>query len=117
MVDDLRKDGFSVEMDDFGSGYSSLNMISTIPIDAIKLDINFIRNMHLKESKNNRIIQLMIDIASYLGVPVIAEGVETQGQIDLLRSMGCSIVQGYYFSKPVPAEEFERFIEERIKQC
>ncbi|MBR3395224.1 MAG: EAL domain-containing protein, partial [Firmicutes bacterium] len=102
------------EMDDFGSGYSSLNMISTLPIDALKLDMNFIRNMHRKESKNNRIIELMIDIARYLEVPVVAEGVETQDQIDLLRSMGCHIVQGYYFSKPVSAEEFEGFIKELL---
>ncbi len=117
VVGELRQEGFPVEMDDFGSGYSSLNMISTIPVDAIKLDMNFIRNMHSKESRNNRIVELMIDIAGYLGVPVVAEGVETQDQVDLLRSMGCQIVQGYYFSKPVTAEAFEEFIEKRLEQC
>ena len=119
VVGELRAEGFMVEMDDFGSGYSSLNMISTLPIDAIKLDMNFIRNMHLKESesRNNRIVELMIDIAHYLGVPVVAEGVETQDQVELLRRMGCHIVQGYYFSKPVTAKEFEKFIEERLEQC
>ena len=115
VVGQLREEGFSVEMDDFGSGYSSLNMISTLPIDALKLDMNFIRNMHRKESKNNRIIELMIDIARYLEVPVVAEGVETQDQVDLLRSMGCHVVQGYYFSKPVSAEEFEGFIKELLE--
>ena len=119
VVGELRAEGFMVEMDDFGSGYSSLNMISTLPIDAIKLDMNFIRNMHLKESdsRNNRIVELMIDIAHYLGVPVVAEGVETQAQVELLRRMGCHIVQGYYFSKPVTAKEFEKLIEERLEQC
>ena len=117
VVEKLRQEGFPVEMDDFGSGYSSLNMISTLPIDALKMDMNFIRNMHTRGSKNNRIIELMIDIAHYLGVPVVAEGVETQEQVELLRHMGCNIVQGYYFSKPVTPEEFETFIEKRLEQC
>ncbi len=117
VVERVREEGFPVEMDDFGSGYSSLNMISTLPIDALKMDMNFIRNMHTRGSKNNRIIELMIDIAHYLGVPVVAEGVETQEQVELLRHMGCNIVQGYYFSKPVTPEEFETFIEKRLEQC
>ena len=104
-------------MDDFGSGYSSLNMISTLPIDALKMDMNFIRNMHTRGSKNNRIIELMIDIARYLDVPVVAEGVETEDQEDLLKRMGCHIAQGYYFSKPVSAEAFETFIKEKLEQC
>ena len=117
VVEKVREEGFPVEMDDFGSGYSSLNMISMLPIDALKMDMNFIRNMHTRGSKNNRIIELMIDIAHYLGVPVVAEGVETQEQVELLRHMGCNIVQGYYFSKPVTPEEFETFIEKRLEQC
>ena len=117
VVEKVREEGFPVEMDDFGSGYSSLNMISMLPIDALKMDMNFIRNMHPRGSKNNRIIELMIDIAHYLGVPVVAEGVETQEQVELLRHMGCNIVQGYYFSKPVTPEEFETFIEKRLEQC
>ena len=117
VVEKVREEGFPVEMDDFGSGYSSLNMISMLPIDALKMDMNFIRNMHTRGSKNNRIIELMIDIAHYLGVPVVAEGVETQEQVELLRHMGCNIVQGYYFSKPVTPEEFEVFIEKRLEQC
>ena len=117
VVEKVREEGFPVEMDDFGSGYSSLNMISMLPIDALKMDMNFIRNMHTRGSKNNRIIELMIHIAHYLGVPVVAEGVETQEQVELLRHMGCNIVQGYYFSKPVTPEEFETFIEKRLEQC
>ena len=117
VVEKVREEGFPVEMDDFGSGYSSLNMISMLPIDALKMDMDFIRNMHTRGSKNNRIIELMIDIAHYLDVPVVAEGVETQEQVELLRNMGCNIVQGYYFSKPVTPEEFEVFIEKRLEQC
>ena len=96
-------------MDDFGSGYSSLNMISELPIDALKLDMMFIRNAFDKIN-DTRMISIVIDIADYLGVPVIAEGVETTNQLKLLKNAGCDLVQGYYFSKPLPAGEFERKI-------
>lgn len=108
----LRKLGFQVEMDDFGTGYSSLNMLSTLPIDALKLDMQFIRNA-FAQHRDTRMLQLIIELADYLSVPVIAEGVETAEQLSALRAMGCDIVQGYYFSKPVPAGEFERFLTER----
>ena len=113
-VNKLRELGFRIEMDDFGTGYSSLNMISSLPIDALKLDMRFIRNA-FKEGRDTRLIEVIIDIADYLNVPVIAEGVETLEQMEALRAMGCDIVQGYYFSKPVPAEEYEVFIAERAK--
>lgn len=111
-VKELRGHGFFIEMDDFGSGYSSLNMISELPIDALKLDMMFIRNAFDK-SGDTRMISIVIDIADYLGVPVIAEGVETEEQYLALKKLGCTIIQGYYFSKPVPAEEFERFLVEK----
>lgn len=108
----LRDHGFFIEMDDFGSGYSSLNMISELPIDALKLDLMFIRNAFDKHN-DTRMISIVIDIAEYLGVPVIAEGVETEEQYLALKKLGCAIIQGYYFSKPVPDEEFERFLIEK----
>lgn len=111
-VNELRDAGFRIEMDDFGSGYSSLNMISTLPVDAIKLDMMFIRNA-FKERKNTKMLGVVLDIASSLEVPTIAEGVETAEQLFTLKAMGCDIVQGYYFSRPVPAGEFEVFLEER----
>ena len=110
-VNQLRELGFRVEMDDFGTGYSSLNMISTLPIDALKLDMQFIRSA-FQGQRDTRMIEVIIDIANYLGVPVIAEGVETQEQLLALKAMGCHIVQGYYFSRPLPAEEYERFFTE-----
>ena len=110
-VNSLRDLGFRIEMDDFGTGYSSLNMISTLPIDALKLDMQFIRNAFSKK-KDIRMLEVIVDIADYLSVPVIAEGVETKEQLDTLRNMGCDIVQGYYFSKPVPPEEYEKYVEE-----
>ncbi len=111
-VKDLREHGFFIEMDDFGSGYSSLNMISELPIDALKLDMMFIRTAFDKKN-DTRMISIVIDIADYLGVPVIAEGVETEEQYLELKKLGCSIIQGYYFAKPVPADEFEKFLIEK----
>lgn len=109
----LRDKGFRVEMDDFGSGYSSLNMLASLPIDALKLDMAFIRKI-CDDEKDLRMVQLMIDIADFMKIPVVAEGVETKEQFELLKKAGCDIIQGYYFSKPVPPEEFEKFIEERV---
>ncbi len=106
--------GFRIEMDDFGTGYSSLGMLTHLPIDALKLDMSFIRNA-FGENRDVRMIELIIDIADYLHVPVVAEGVETQEQYLVLKAMGCEYVQGYYFSKPVPPEEFSRFLVERAE--
>ncbi len=108
-VEGFREMGFFIEMDDFGTGYSSLNMLSNLPIDALKLDMQFIRSAFSKV-RNTRMLEIVIDIADSLSVPVIAEGVETEEQLLALKEMGCDIVQGYYFSKPVPPEEFERFL-------
>lgn len=107
--------GFRIEMDDFGTGYSSLGMLTKLPLDALKLDMSFVRNA-FGETKDLRIIELIIDIAEYLDVPVVAEGVETEEQYLTLREMGCDLVQGYYFSKPLPPEEFDQLIVERKQQ-
>jgi diguanylate cyclase (GGDEF)-like protein len=109
-VSALRESGFRIEMDDFGCGYSSLNMLTSLPIDALKLDMKFIRNI-CTDQKCYRLVGIMIDIARLLEVPVIAEGVETKEQMEKLRAIGCDIIQGYYFSKPLPAEEFNKLIE------
>ena len=108
----LRDAGFRIEVDDFGSGYSSLNMISTLPMDALKLDMEFMHNA-FKERKNTKMLDAVIDIAYSLEVPTIAEGVETAEQMFALKEMGCDIVQGFYFSRPIPAGEYERFLLER----
>ena len=114
VAESLRASGFKIEMDDFGSGYSSLNMITTLPIDVLKLDMKFVRNME-KDEKSLKLVELIIDIAKFLDVPVVAEGVETKSQLDTLKELGCQVIQGYYFSKPVPADEFEQFIEKELK--
>ena len=108
----LRDLGFRIEMDDFGSGYSSLNMLSTLPIDSLKLDMQFIRNA-FRDRKDTRLLEVMIQLAASFEVPTIAEGVETAEQMFTLKMMGCDIVQGYYFSRPLPAVEFEAFIAAR----
>ena len=110
VLDSMRKKGFKIEMDDFGTGYSSLGMLTEIPIDILKIDMSFVRNME-KHEKNKRMVELIIDIAKFLKVPCVAEGVETESQLRTLRRMGCDVIQGYFFSKPVAPEDFVKFIE------
>ena len=113
VIGGLQKMGFAIEMDDFGSGYSSLNMLSDMPFDVLKMDMKFVRNIEHSET-DRRLVKLILDIAKYLKVKVVAEGVETEGQMQFLRENGCDLVQGYYFSKPIPPEEFEKLIEKEI---
>ena len=105
VVDKLRGDGFKIEMDDFGTGYSSLAMLAKVPVDVIKMDMLFVSGMHSNE-KRETMIQLVMDIAKYLKIRTVAEGVEDKETVDFLKSVGCSIIQGYYFSKPLPEEDF-----------
>ena len=109
VVNTLRTRGFYIEMDDFGSGYSSLNMITSLPIDALKLDMQFIRTA-FRDRKDTRLLEAVIGLAKSLGLPIVAEGVETAEQMFTLKSLGCDIVQGYYFSRPLPADEFEAYV-------
>ena len=111
-VQRLRRLGLKVEMDDFGTGYSSLSMLSQLPIDALKLDMSFVRNA-FSGNGDARMIRLVLDIAGYLDVPVIAEGVENLQQVSVLKGMGCQIIQGHCFSKAVPADEMTAFLEEK----
>ena len=119
VVEGLREKGYIIEMDDFGTGFSSLGMLSTMPIDILKLDRAFIKNLGQGEEdgddeKDLRMVELILEIARGLKVPVVAEGVETEYQLNLLRERGCDLVQGYYFSKPLPAEEFEEKLRTEI---
>ena len=115
VVNSLRDKGFKIEMDDFGSGYSSLNMLTEIPIDVLKIDMQFIRRM-LLDDKNLKLVRLVMDIAEFLDVPVVAEGVEEEEQLNVLRKMGCDIVQGYYFSPPLPAQRFGELIRQECQR-
>ncbi len=111
VVRTLREHGFTIEMDDFGTGYSSLNMITKLPIDTLKLDLQFIRTA-FQGKKDTRTLEAVIGLAHSLGLATVAEGVETEEQLCVLKTLGCDIVQGYYFSKPLPPEVFEVFLQE-----
>ena len=112
-INRLRDSGFEIEMDDFGSGYSSLNMISAMPIDVLKMDRGFIKDIE-HNVKDFRLVEIVLDIAKYLKVPVVAEGVETETQLKMLRDAECDLVQGFYFSRPLPPEDFEKLIEKEL---
>lgn len=104
-VQKLKDQGFVLEMDDFGTGYSSLNMLSELPIDVLKLDMRFVQ---YEEKRNSRsILSFIISLAKWLDLRVVAEGVESEEQVELLRSMSCDYVQGFYFAKPLLPEAFE----------
>ncbi len=97
--------GFVVEIDDFGSGYSSLNTLKDVPAQVLKLDMRFLESSDNSQRGGN-ILQSIVRMAKWLGMAVIAEGVETPAQADYLKSIGCFYVQGYLYSRPVPASEF-----------
>lgn len=105
-VEELRTLGFIIEMDDFGSGYSSLNMLGEMKLDIMKLDMAFVRNETAK-SLNRSILSNVVTMAHKLHLSVTAEGVETINQLQRLKAIGCDTAQGYFFSKPVPVEEFD----------
>ena len=108
-VADLRQAGFPIEMDDFGSGYSSLNMLCLMPIDTLKIDMGFVQNM-LQTGSGYSILEFVIDLAHRLKLKTVVEGVENREQYDMVRQAGCDIIQGYFFSKPVPGETFEELL-------
>ncbi len=109
-VDSLREAGFLVMMDDFGSGYSSLNTLRSMPIDVLKIDMKFLEMSAEEEQKGIGILESVVNMARLLGIPIIVEGVETQQHENLLFSMGCRYVQGYYYYKPMPIEQFEALL-------
>ena len=98
--------GFMIEMDDFGAGYSSLGLLSTFPLDVLKLDISFVQNIRMNEI----VIENIVKMAHRMGLVTIAEGVETAEQLKILKSLGCDLIQGYYYSKPLPIKEFEAYL-------
>ena len=112
-VKELRDSGFKIEMDDFGSGYSSLNMLSELSIDVLKLDMKFVQST----SQNRKsILGFVISLAKWLNLVTIAEGVENEEQVEKLRSLGCDYVQGFYYAKPMPRSEFESYLEKDSSQ-
>lgn len=110
LVTGLHNLGTKVSMDDFGSGYSSLNLLSRLPIDVIKLDKVFLKDDTLQES-DKIVISCMVEMAKKLSITSLCEGVETLEQSDYLKEVGCQIQQGYYFSRPIPQEQFEEILD------
>lgn len=109
VVDKLHEFGFSVAIDDFGSGFSSLNMLKDIEVDTLKIDMKFLEGFELG-GRAGTVVTAVVRMAKWLGIPVVAEGVETIGQLEFLRTLGCEVAQGYYYSRPIPREAFERLL-------
>lgn len=108
----LKEEGFKLLMDDFGSGYSSLNILLETPFDVIKLDKKFMENMMLSD-KGRLILEHVVHMADKLDLGIVAEGVETKEQIEILQQIGCDQVQGYYYAKPMPEDEFYALLVEQ----
>lgn len=109
LIQKLQQAGFLVEMDDFGSGYSSLNMLKDIMVDILKIDLGFLgQTAHMTRAK--KILEMIVALSKELRMPVVVEGVETEEQVTYLKQIGCDVFQGYYFAKPMPIEDYEELV-------
>ncbi len=111
ILEALRERGVQILLDDFGSGYSSFGMLQDYNFDIMKIDMSFVRNIE-NNAKTRSIIRCIIEMAHSMGVKLVAEGAETQAQVDFLRDNGCDYIQGYYFYKPMPEEAFVKLLDE-----
>ena len=105
----LRKAGVSVAMDDFGTGYSSLSLLVDLPLDIVKIDRSFV-NVITDNQRSRSVVEAVIHLSKALKLSIVAEGVETDEQLALLKSLGCHEVQGYHISKPMPGDETTEFL-------
>lgn len=113
LLDDLHRNDFTLAMDDFGSGYSSLGLLKNLEIDVMKIDQTFFQN-NFDEKRANIVIENIMNLAHDLGIKTVAEGVETKEQVEMLRKFGCDMIQGFYYAKPMPADEFvKKYISEQ----
>ncbi len=111
----LKKRGFSVSIDDFGAGYSSLNVLSRVKADIVKLDRQFLLDVEMeKDNFSSEFLQLLINMIKKLGFNVLAEGVETEEQVNLLKNAGCRFAQGFYYARPMPIPEFLEFLDQHV---
>ena len=111
-VKQLREEGFYILMDDFGSGYSSLNMLHSVKVDTLKLDMRFLDMAEEDKEKGIHILNSMVQLSKSMNLPIIIEGVETKEQETYLRDMGCQFAQGYLYYKPMPVYEYEKLIKD-----
>lgn len=110
VLTELRQLGFKISMDDFGTGYSSLSLLTEMPLDTLKIDKSFVDKIGTENERDQdvSVIRLIISLAKDMGFVCLAEGAERKEQVDKLRELGCDVIQGYYYSRPIPLEEFER---------
>lgn len=113
IVDELHEQQLMVLMDDFGSGYSSLNTLKDLPVDTLKIDMKFMNNLLDENSKAAIILESIVRMAKWMGLKTVAEGVENAQEMEYLRSIECDSIQGYYYYKPMPEEEFEAIINDK----
>lgn len=114
IMETLRKAGFTLSMDDFGSGYSSLNLLRELPVDELKLDRGFFGETS-DQTRGETLVADIVSMAKHLNMEVVAEGIETREQVDFLASVGCDTVQGYFYSRPIPIADFERLRSAEVK--
>ena len=110
VLTELRQLGFKISMDDFGTGYSSLSLLTEMPLDTLKIDKSFVDKIGTENERDQdvSVIRLIISLAKDMGFVCLAEGAERKEQVDKLRELGCDVIQGYYYSRPIPLEEFEK---------
>ncbi|MEG0650532.1 MAG: EAL domain-containing protein, partial [Oscillospiraceae bacterium] len=109
IMQNIKDAGFLISIDDFGSGYSSLSTLKDLPVDFVKIDKIFL-DCAVNDTKGGKILESIISMTKWLGLSIVAEGVETQEQCNFLRGAGCDIVQGYFYSRPLPIEQFEEMV-------
>lgn len=112
-IKELQADGFVILLDDFGSGYSSLNALKDIPVDILKIDLEFLRGFE-ENDKAEKILSAVIHMAQALGLPMVVEGIDSEGQLAFLKSQGCEFGQGYYYAKPLSVSDFEGMLQSNL---
>jgi EAL domain-containing protein (putative c-di-GMP-specific phosphodiesterase class I) len=111
---ELKSHGIRFSLDDFGTGYSSLSYLKRLPLDELKIDLSFVKDI-LEEASSGAIAQAIVSLSRAMGLSTIAEGVETEAQRQYLTQIGCHAFQGYLFSRPMPAKEFERWLPDLVE--
>ncbi|MEG2679862.1 MAG: EAL domain-containing protein, partial [Oscillospiraceae bacterium] len=116
VIGKVKEIGFTCSLDDFGSGYSSLNLLKDIPVDVLKLDRSFFYSTNEDETQSRHVVGNIVDLAKKLHMQTVSEGIETLEWVDYLRSVKCDMVQGYVFAKPMPVAQFEKLMQKENKQ-
>ena len=116
-IENLHDQGFSISMDDFGTGYASLTTLSQLQIDELKLDRSFLMQADQNTERNRRkILEVVVEVAKRLNITTVAEGIETESHSQLMRDMHCDYGQGYFYSRPIPANEFtKKFLQHNVQ--